>query len=359
MGRPRVRDDIALRSGYHSPQVTVDVRLNTNEAPVPPPAGFTEALHAAIEEIAWNRYPDRRAAELRSAIAERYGRATSEVFVANGSNEVIQTVLLTFGGPGRTAAVFEPTYALHSHLARTTSTTVVEGHRTEDLRLDFDEVRRVIETDDPDVVFLCSPNNPSGVVDPPDTAERVLDLFAQNASDALLVMDEAYGQFATTSAVPLIADDVPLVVSRTFSKTWSLAALRLGYLLGPEWLVEELFGVVLPYHLDSQKQAAGLAALQFGDEMDRGVATIIEERDRLLNCLGHLPVTTWPSEANFFLFRADDMDGDALWHALVERSVLVRNCASWPGLEGCLRVTVGTRAENDAFLEALGDVLSS
>ncbi len=355
MGRPRVRDDIALRAGYHSPQVDVAIRLNTNEAPESPPAGFEQRVVEAVTSLDWNRYPERRAMPLRTAIADRYGRAADEVFVANGSNEVLQTLMLTFGGPGRTAAVFEPTYALHSHISRTTSTSVVEGRRTDDLRLDLDEVQRVVETAGPDVIFLCSPNNPSGLLDPPDTVERVLEMIAD--TDALLVVDEAYGQFAPTSAVPLIDDDLPLVVSRTFSKTWSLAALRLGYLLAPAWIVDELFGVVLPYHLDALKQAAGVAALGFGDEMDRRVATVVEERGRLIARLADLPVTTWDSEASFFLFRADAVDGDELWKRLVDRSVLVRNCATWPGLDGCLRVTIGTREENDAFLAALVDAL--
>lgn len=354
-GRPQVRADLALRAGYHSPQLDVEVRLNTNEAPTAPPEGFDAALHRAIDQIDWRRYPDRAAVELRTKLAARYGRVADEVFVANGSNEVLQTIMLTFGGPGRTAAVFEPTYALHAHISKTTATGVVEGSRRDDFTLDLDEVRRVVETHQPDVVFLCTPNNPTGLVDPPGTVGSVLELLS--GTNALLVVDEAYGQFAETSAVPLVDDDVPLVVSRTFSKTWSMAAARLGYLLAPAWIVSELEKVVLPYHLDAFKQAAGLAALDFGAAMDDRVAEIVSERARLLEALDDLPVETWESGANFFLFRAHDMAGDDLWRALVERSVLVRNCATWPRLDGCLRVTVGTAEENDRFLAALGDVL--
>ncbi len=354
-GRPKVRADIALRAGYHSPQLNVNVRLNTNEAPTAPPAGFSDALHRALDEIDWHRYPDRSAGALRSALAKRYSRAPGEVFVANGSNEVLQTIMLTFGGAGRTAAVFEPTYALHSHISKTTGTAVVEGARRDDFSLDLGEVRRVIETHEPDVLFLCSPNNPTGLVDPPETVSSVLELMSE--TNGLLVVDEAYGQFAETSAVEQIADDVPMVVSRTFSKTWSMAGARLGYLLGPSWIVDELDKVVLPYHLDSFKQAAGLAALEFSDAMDDRVALIVDERVRLIKALADFPVTTWDSGANFFLFRADNMSGDELWNALVEHSVLIRNCSSWPLLQGCLRVTIGTPEENDLFLAALAAAL--
>lgn len=360
MNRPTVRNDLALREGYHSPQLDVDVRLNTNEAPVPPPDEFTAAMHEAIENLDWHRYPDRSALVLRSKIAERYGRTPDEVFVANGSNEVLQTIMLTFGGPGRTAAVFEPTYALHSHISKTAGTEVVEGSRRDDFSLDLAEVERVITTHSPDVVFLCSPNNPTGVVDPPNTVAAVLELMSE--TNGLLVVDEAYGQFAESSAVSLIGEEVPLVVSRTFSKTWSMAAVRLGYLLGPKWLVSALETVVLPYHLDSMKQAAGIAALDHGDAMDRRVARIVEERGRMLVAMAELPVTTWDSGANFFLFRPEvstGIDGEQLWQSLVERSVLVRNCASWPRLEGCLRATIGTPEENDALLAALRDVFGS
>lgn len=354
-GRPKVRADIALRAGYHSPQLDVNVRLNTNEAPTAPPAGFNDALHRALDEIDWHRYPDRSAGVLRAALANRYKRAPSEIFVANGSNEVLQTIMLTFGGAGRTAAVFEPTYALHAHISKTTGTAVVEGARGDDFSLDLGEVRRVIETHEPDVLFLCSPNNPTGLVDPPETVSSVLELMSE--TNGLLVVDEAYGQFAQTSAVEQIADDVPMVVSRTFSKTWSMAGARLGYLLGPSWIVDELDKVVLPYHLDSFKQAAGLAALDFSDAMDDRVALIVDERVRLIEALADFPVTTWDSGANFFLFRADNMSGDDLWNTLVEQSVLVRNCSSWPLLQGCLRVTIGTPEENDLFLAALATAL--
>lgn len=354
--RPAVRDDLALMEGYHSPQVQVEVRLNTNESPVGPPPEFRAELAEAIADIDWHRYPDRGATALRSAIGAHHGVDPAQVFAANGSNEVLQSLCLAYGGPGRTAVVFEPTYALHSHISRVTGTAVVEGERTEDFLLDPDEAERVIAGADPAIVFLCSPNNPTGVVEPEETVRRILGQLAPTG--ALLVVDEAYGQFAAWSALELVDDHTNLVVTRTYSKTWAMAAARLGYLVGPTWLVEALESVVLPYHLDAVTQLAGTLALGHADAMEARVAELVEERGRVAAALADLPVTVWPSGANFILFRPESADGGQVWSQLVERSVLVRNCASWPRLDGCLRVTLGTRDENDRFLTALTEILT-
>jgi histidinol-phosphate aminotransferase len=347
------RDDLAPMAGYHSPQVDVAVRLNTNEAPEPPPAAFTQRLAARLAEVEWHRYPDRSYRALRDAIAKHHGVAPEQVFAANGSNEVLQTLLLAYGGPGRRAAVFEPTYALHSHIARITGTAVAVGERSDDFSLDIGEVRRVLGEAQPAITFLCSPNNPTGMIEP-DAVVRAV------ASEApgLVVVDEAYGQFAPWSALELVDGVRPLVVTRTFSKTWSMAAARLGYLVGPAWLVAELDKVALPYHLDVVKQLAGTLALSFEDEMRARVAALVEERGRVAAALAELPVDVWPSGANFVLFRPRERDGAAVWQGLLDRSVLIRNCASWPRLRGCLRVTIGTPAEDDAFLAALAEALA-
>jgi len=346
------RDDLALMEGYHSPQVDVPVRLNTNEAPEPPPSGFAAALLDEVAAIDWHRYPDRSYTALREAIAAHHGVDPAQVFAANGSNEVLQTLCLTYGGPGRSVAVFEPTYALHSHIARITSTAVAVGERHEDLTLDRAEVRRVLGEADPAITFLCSPNNPTGLVEDEATVRDVLGLVP-----GLLVVDEAYGQFAPWSALELVADELPLVVTRTYSKTWSMAAARLGYLVGPRSLVARLDQVVLPYHLDAMKQAAGRLALDFEPAMRSRVAALVEERGRLLAALADLPVDVWPSGANFVLFRPHERDGKAVWQHLLDQGVLVRDCSGWPRLAGCLRVTIGTTAEDDTFLAALEDAL--
>ncbi|MGE3621390.1 MAG: histidinol-phosphate transaminase [Acidimicrobiia bacterium] len=347
------RDDLRLHAGYHSAQVEVPVRLNTNEAPVPPPPELVERLALLPDRIEWHRYPDRRYRALRGAVADLHGVRPDQVFVANGSNEVLQTLCLAYGGAGRSMATFEPTYALHGHIGRVTGTTVVSGERAADLSLDLAEVHRVLEAERPHLTCLCSPNNPTGLVDRREAVVEVL-----GAVPGLLVVDEAYGQFAPWSALELAGDDVPLVVTRTFSKTWSMAGLRLGYLVGPAPLVAQLDEVVLPYHLDAFQQAAGLLSLEHGDAMDRRVAALVEERGRLAARLSDLAVDVWPSDANFVLFRPRGRSGHDVWQALVDRGVLVRDCSSWPRLADCLRVTVGTQHEDDAFLAALEEVLA-
>jgi len=347
-----LRDDLGDLEGYHSPQVDVAVRLNTNESPYPPPDAWRAALLEELASLPFHRYPDRQAAELRQAIAKIHGVGPEQVLAANGSNEVIQAVCLAFGGPGRAAAVFRPTYLMHSHIARITGTPVVEGDRDADYALDMGEVERVVGGEQAAITFLCSPNNPTGMLEPPEAIERVLAL-----GRGLVVVDEAYGQFSPRSAIEQVRDGRPLVVVRTYSKTWSMAAARLGYLVGPADLISAVEGVLLPYHLDAMKQAAGRLALRFQPEMEARVAMIVEERGRLTAALSELSVDMWPSAANFILFRPRAKDGEEVWEQLLERSVLVRNCANWPRLDGCLRVTVGTATENDAFLSALREVL--
>ncbi len=348
-----VRDDLAGLEGYYSPQVAVDVRLNTNESPYPPPEGWRRALLDELATVAFNRYPDRQAGALRLALGKLHGVGPDQVFAANGSNEVLQALCLAYGGHGRTAAVFEPTYALHSHIARLTGTDVVAGQRAADYSLDLAEVRRVLVRSDAAITFLCSPNNPTGTVDEASATAQVV-----AAAPGLVVVDEAYGQFAPRSAIGHVTDQANLVVVRTFSKTWAMAGLRIGYCIGPPAVVAAVEQVTLPYHLDAAKQIAGRLALDFRAEMEARVATLVAERDRLVRALGELPVDQWASGANFVLFRPRARPGADVWEALVDRSVLVRNCAGWPRLHGCLRVTVGTPDEDDAFLAALAEVLA-
>jgi histidinol-phosphate aminotransferase len=353
---PPIRPDLAALSGYHSAQVDVEVRLNTNESPLAPPVGWLDAFRDGLAGIEFNRYPDREAVALRRSLAESHGVRPEQIFCANGSNEVLQSLLLAYGGAGRSVALFEPTYTLHGHIARVTGTGVAAGARTDDFRLDLDEVRRVVVAADPVITFLASPNNPTGRAEPVEVVDEVLSL-----TPGLLVVDEAYGQFAPSSAIDLAtgggAGSERVAVVRTFSKTWSMAGVRLGYLVAASEVVKACELVALPYHLDSAKQLAGRLALEFVEEMEARVATIKEERGRIAASLAQLPVETWPSDANFILFRPLARQAGAVWSDLLAASVLVRDCSEWPGLAGCLRVTVGLAGENDRFLAALSESL--
>jgi histidinol-phosphate aminotransferase len=352
---PEPVDNLGTLQGYHSPQVDVEVRLNTNESPYGPPPAWVGDVVAELERIDFHRYPDRAARELRTGIAQLHGVSPDQVFVANGSNEVLQTLFLTYGGPSRSCAVFEPTYAMHTQIAHLTSTAVASGERGPDFRLDLTEVKRVLGEASPTLTFVCSPNNPTGGAEPRPIVDEVLDL-----APGLVVVDEAYGQFSSWTALDLVDDDRPLVVTRTYSKTWSMAGSRLGYLVGPAPVVAALEERVLPYHLDTLKQRAGLLALRYTADMEERVAALVAERERIVAGLHELAVETWPSDANFVLFRPLGRSGDEVWQGLVDRSVLVRNCSSWghPRLVDCLRVTVGTPDEDDRFLSALTEVLA-
>ena len=353
----RPRDDVALMPGYHSPQLDVTVRLNTNEAPDEPPAEWVRELARAVESVEWHRYPDRAAIRLRAAIGALHGVGPEQVFAANGSNEVLQTVLLTYGGPGRTAAVWEPTYALHSHIARLTGTAVAEGERAADFSIDLDEVRRVVARAEPSVAFLCSPNNPTGMVDDEATVRATLELVASRRRPARgrrglrsvrAVVGARTGRRrrAARGESHLLQDLVdgrhpPRLPGRSGRRSW------------PSWRRSSC-------RTTSTRSSRwpGCLALDHVADMDARVARLVEERGRLVARLAELPVDVWPSGANFVLFRPHDIDGSTVWQQLVDRSILVRNCSSWPRLEGCLRVTIGTPTEDDAFLAALEDILS-
>ena len=374
MERYPKRDDLRELSGYHSPQVSVEVRLNTNESPISPPSEFVEAVASAVRDVQWNRYPDRTATALREDIAALHGVSADNVFVANGSNEVLQSLLLAYSGAGRKVVTFEPTYQLHSHIARIAGATVVSGRRNPDFTLDAAEVARVCKQHSPSVTFLCSPNNPTGLAESQESIRAAVD-----ETPGIVLVDEAYAQFSPHTALGLVREDARVAVSRTYSKTWSMAAARLGYLIAPKWMVADLEVVALPYRVDALKQAAGRAALRFVSHMEHAVRDVVAQRERLVAAMTKMPLTVWPSQANFILFRPNVPTvnpasatsglsnsglstsgggaGRALWQALLDQSVLVRDCSSWDGLTDCLRVTVGAPAENDRFLAALQTAL--
>ena len=349
--RVPVRDDLADVVPYGAPQLDVPVRLNTNETPFRPPQKFFDLLAERVAALDLHRYPDRRAEELRTELGRRFGLGFERVWAANGSNEILQQLLQAYGGPGRTLLVFRPGYSMYPLLAKVSNTDVDTFDLDHGRYLDAGRARTAVETQRPDLVFVASPNNPTGI---PVEMKAIRALH--DRSDALVVVDEAYVEFGAESAVALL-DELPrLVVCRTFSKAWRLAGLRLGYLLAHDWVIDDLRKVRLPYHLDGLTQVAGLVALELADDVTAHIAMLVDERERLVAAMRAMPqIEVWEeSRANFLLFRSEV---DDLFDRLLAKGVLVRDFSTQPLLEGCLRVSVGTPEENDTFLTALRESL--
>jgi histidinol-phosphate aminotransferase len=345
---PRIRDDLAEVDAYRAPQLEAAVRLNTNESPYPLPEGFSDELAETVRRIPFHRYPDREATALRKGLAERAGHPVEGLWVANGSNEVIQHLCLAYGGAGRRALVFEPTYGLHSLIPRVTGMEVARAQLGPDFILSPTDAAAAVTRYRPSIAFVCSPNNPTG------NAQLIAAVQAICESvDGLVIVDEAYGEFGGVSSALLLDRFRNLAVVRTFSKAFALAAARIGYCLAETAIVDELARVRLPYHLSALTQAAGEVALRHAGDASDVLASIRAERDRMLSALvSTATVEVFPSDANFVLFRTP-ADASLLWQALLDRGVLVRDVSGAPGLEGCLRVTAGLPEETDAFLRAL------
>jgi histidinol-phosphate aminotransferase len=347
-----VRGDLRGFAPYRAPQSDVPVRLNTNESPWAPPEAVVQELRDRLETLPLNRYPDREATALRTGLGARFGWPAAGVWPANGSNEVIQTLLLAFGGPGRSALVFEPTYGMHSHIARVTGTAVVASHVDEPWVLSPTAVAQHVARTQPAVTFVCSPNNPTGTAQAPEVVHAAL-----GAGPGLVVCDEAYGEFGGESAVTMLGRHDRLAVVRSFSKSWRLAGARLGYLLAHPWLVDALQVVRLPYHLSALSQLAGEVAVKHATSTMAVIEEIVAERERLAKEMERVPgVRVFPSSANFLLFRTS-WDGTALWDALASHGVLVRDFSSL--VPGCLRVTIGTADQNATFVETLRRILAA
>jgi histidinol-phosphate aminotransferase len=358
-GHPELplRPELRGRTPYGAPQVPARYRLNTTENPHPLPVELLADLGAALGAAALelNRYPDRDAVGLRTELAGYLSRTTGEavrpaqVWAANGSNEVLQQVLQTFGGAGRTALGFTPSYSMHPILSAGTGTAWVDGHRRADFTIDAVAAAAQLREVAPDVVFVTSPNNPTGTA---VALETITELY--DATEGVVVVDEAYAEFAragTPSALTLLPGRPRLIVTRTMSKAFGMAGLRLGYLAADPAVVDALQLVRLPYHLSSLTQAAACTALAHTEALLATVDAVKVERDRIVAALPSLGLTSVPSDANFVLF-GRFADAPAAWQALLDRGVLVRDV----GLPGWLRVTAGTADETDAFLTALGEV---
>ena len=353
---PPVRADLNDLTPYGAPQIDVPVRLNTNENPYPPSPALVRAIADAVAEAAasLNRYPDRDVVELRKDLADYLGHGLTgaHLWAANGSNEVIQQVQQAFGGPRRRALGFDPGYSMHSLIARVTCTGWISAARDEDFGLDPERAAAVIRRTQPDIVFLTSPNNPTGTAAPMELIEAVC-----AAAPGLVVIDEAYAEFAregTPSALTLLPRYPALVVTRTMSKAFAMAGARIGYLAAAPEVVEKLLLVRLPYHLSAVTQAVARAALALAAEPLATVAKLRTERDGLVAWLRQRGLSVADSDANFVLF-GEFESRRAVWQGLLDRGVLVREV----GPPRWLRVTVGTPDEMAAFRAALDEVLSS
>jgi histidinol-phosphate aminotransferase len=349
-----LREDLRGLTAYGAPQLDVAVRLNTNENPYPPPPELVDDLRRSVGEAAvcLNRYPDREATELRAGLAAYlgHGLTTDQVWAANGSNEILQQLLMAFGGQGRTAMGFVPSYTMHHLIARATGTAWHSTDRLDDFSLDAETARGEVAERRPDVVFLCSPNNPTGTALDPTVLDAVLE-----TAPGMVVVDEAYAEFShRPTLLPRLAGHPRLVVTRTMSKAFAFAGARLGYLAADSAVVDALRLVRLPYHLSALTQAAALAALRHADATLAQVAQLRADRDRLVSALRALGLDVVDSDANFVMFGRFP-DQAVVWQQLLDHGVLVRDV----GLSGWLRVSVGTTDECDAFLDAMRKVLES
>ncbi len=373
---PPLREELRGLAPYGAPQMSVEavpVQLNTNENPYGPSEACVADIADAVREAAGglNRYPDREHAALRAALAAYLSRDTAEplgggpgfaiapeqVWAANGSNEVMLQLLQAFGGPGRTALSFAPTYSMYPEYARDTATTWVAGRREEDFTLDLGRARETIAAERPSVVLLPSPNNPTGTALPPEAVGELCAAAAAYTPGGLVVVDEAYGEFrraGTPSALELLPGHRNLVVTRTMSKAFALAGGRVGYLAADPAICDAIRVVRLPYHLSGVTQAVALAALRHAPALLGAVDELRAERDRTVDWLRGRGLEVADTDANFALFGRFG-DRHAVWQALVERGVLIREV----GPEGWLRVSVGTPGEMAAFRAALTDVLDT
>jgi histidinol-phosphate aminotransferase len=347
-----LRDDLRGKSPYGAPQLAVPVRLNTNENPHPPTKALVDDVVRSVGDAAadLHRYPDRDAVALRRDLAAYLTAQTGtqldieNLWAANGSNEILQQLLQAFGGPGRSAIGFVPSYSMHPIIADGTRTEWLEARRADDFSLDLDAAVAAVAERKPDVVFIASPNNPSGQsVSLPDL-RRLLDVVP-----GILIVDEAYGEFSSQpSAVALVAEyPTKLVVTRTMSKAFAFAGGRLGYLIATPAMIDAMLLVRLPYHLSSVTQAAARAALRHADDTLGSVATLIAERERVTTALSGMGFRVIPSDANFVLF-GEFADAPATWQRYLDAGILIRDV----GIPGYLRATTGLAEENDAFLRA-------
>jgi len=352
-----LREDLRGKSPYGAPQLDVPVRLNTNENPHPPTQALVDDVTASVQAVAGDlhRYPDRDAVALRTDLAAymsaQTGTALSveNLWAANGSNEILQQLLQAFGGPGRSAIGFVPSYSMHPIISDGTQTAWLVANRGDGFSLDADIAVHAIKEHTPDIVFVASPNNPSGQSVPLDELRRLLDAM----TTGILILDEAYGEFSSQPSAVKLIDEYPtkLVVTRTMSKAFAFAGGRLGYLIAAPAVIDAMLLVRLPYHLSSVTQAAARAALRHADDTLGSVAKLIAERNRVTEALTDMGFRVIPSDANFVLF-GEFADAPATWQRYLDAGILIRDV----GIPGYLRATTGLAEENDALLKASAEI---
>lgn len=359
LNRLPLRTNLRGLTPYGAPQLDVPILLNVNENTHGVPADVQAAIAAAVTEAAvgLNRYPDREFTELREALAEYLGHGldAANIWAANGSNEVLQQILQAFGGPGRKVLGFPPTYSMYPLLASGTDTEYIVGQRAEGYGLSAESAALQVKELQPNIVFLCSPNNPTGTGLGLDVVEAVY--AAGEASNTMVIVDEAYHEFAhdgTPSALSLLPGRERLIVSRTMSKAFALAGARIGYMAAAPEVTDALRLVRLPYHLSAITQAAALAALQHRTALMADVQDIKEQRDRIVTELTRMGLKPAASDSNYVFFGGLDSPHE-VWQQLLDAGVLIRDV----GIPGHLRVTAGTERETTAFLTALEGILAS
>ena len=326
--------------------------LSANENPRDVETEIRQKIISAIRKVPLNRYPDPLANDLRDMIAEANGLDRDQVLLGNGGDELLFNIALAWGGPGRKFLNLPPTFSVYAANARLTGTEVVDVPRLADYSIEETVLKRVGQGDI-DYVIVASPNNPTGKLANEEFLAKLLD-----ATDALVLVDEAYFEFSRTTMRPYLAMHKNLLILRTFSKAFSLAGVRMGYILGNAEVIREFLKVRQPYSVDAVSQAIAREVFSERQKFEHGIMAIISERDRLLEELGKMPgITVYPSDSNYILFKLEG--ADKVWEALYARGILVRDFSHAPMLENCLRVSVGTEEENDEFLAALREIVTN
>jgi histidinol-phosphate aminotransferase len=347
--KPRV--NIKSIRPYQVPKIKIKVKLSSNENPYPLPSEIVKEFLMEAEKLALNRYPDPEVYELRSEISSSFGFSSENILLGNGSNELIMALFLAYGGPDRNYLHLPPTYGIYKLVAQITDTKISELYRSaKDFGLT--PILEEILASQTNLLFICNPNNPTGNLISISLIEKIV-----RETDSLIVVDEAYGEFGQKSAISLVREYPNIVVLKTFSKAFSLAGLRIGFLIASSPIIKALEKVKLPYNVNALSQCMARLVWRNQVKLKSSIKLIVKERERLYKALKELNrLRVYPSAANFILFKVKGK-GQIVWEKLVKRGILIRNFSSTSALQDCLRVTIGTPEENNFFLANLREIL--